>query len=630
MAPTDPAGDVATTAPRRSGWRVAGWLLLGLVVLAIVIVASHPWWLAPALSRHLTSAAGRPVHFDTVRLGLSERFAPSLHLRGVRIDNAAWAETKKPFAVFEEVEFEVTGRRSEGRWVVSRLRLKNGEVHLERRPDGLRNWRLRNPDYRGPGRFWFTVLEAEHTSLSFVHRGIELVLRASASPAGTSSGRAPAEAGPVDPALPSRIDFEGSHRGIEFRGSTLAGPAISLLKSGEWFPLRGHAEVEGVRVELDGRASDLLREPRLEARTLLTAKSLAAIAPWIGDRHAGPKTLRIAAQLRFEPGRVTLADARAQVGASDLVGDLAWSREEQKHRLRADLRSDSADFNDLTWLAGRAAPAAARAAPAVRPALVAASAIPAQPASAPDGGSKARAWDAELSFAAKRLRVAEAKGVQSLALKAKLLEGLLDVSSLDVGIAGGHATGSVNADLRRPVPSGEARLAWRGVRLESLLPAQDPGRRISGLLQGRATLTAKGADAADLLASAAGQATLRLVDGTIASMLDAKIGLQAGKVVRTVLSGNEPLPLPCAAATVDIAGGQARIRSLVIDSANTRTTGSGTFHLRQRTVNLVLTPTSKKPGLLDIGKSIRLQGRLDKPERELIDRVGRDAGGGAC
>jgi uncharacterized protein involved in outer membrane biogenesis len=266
----------------------------------------------------------------------------------------------------------------------------------------------------------------------------------------------------------------------------------------------------------------------------------------------------------------------------------------------------------------------------VRPALHAASAIPARPARSGDDAAKARAWDAELSFGARRLHVAQAKAVQSLALQAKLLDGLLEVTSLDVGVGGGHVSGSLHADLRQPVPAGEARVAWRGVRLESLLAGQDESRRISGALQGRATLTARGDALDDLLASAAGSASFRIADGTIASMLDAKMGLQGGKVVRTFLSGNERLPLPCAAATVEVAGGKARIASLVIDSANTRTTGSGTVHLKQRTIDLVLTPTSKKPGLLDIGKSIRLRGRLDQPERELVERVGRDAGGGAC
>jgi hypothetical protein len=620
MAPTEPRAAVESSrAPAARRWpRRAGRVLVVAAALLLVVLASHPWWLGRAASRYLTSTAGRPVHFDSVRLGLASTGAALVRLRGVRIANAPWADASRPFAVFEEVEFEFTGRRDEGRWVVGRIGLKNGEVHLERRPDGLRNWRLRDPENRGPGRFWFLVLEAERTALTFTHPGVDLVLRARSRP-----DDAPAEVGGQGPALPNRVDFEGSFRGVDFRGSTATDKAISLLKSGRWFPIRGHAEVEGVRIELDGRAADLLREPRLEAGMSMHGKSLAKLGPWIGDRHSGPRAFRVGGRLTFAPGRLALAGGTAKLGVTDLAGDVEWSRTEQRHAVRADLRSESADLADLAWLAGRA-PDARRAASAARPALVAASAIPAspaRPASAPPGAGRAAGWDASLSYAARRLHVADIKVVQSLALKATLARSRLDVSSFDLGIGGGHATGQAGVDLAPAIPSGEARLAWRGVRLESLLPAQDEARRVAGVLQGRATLAAKGSSADALLASASGNATLRLSDGAIASMLDAKMGLQVGKVVRTMLSGNEPLPLPCAAAVIELAAGKARIRSLVLDSANTRTLGSGTIDLRQRTLDLVLTPEAKRPGLLDLGRSIRLSGRIDKPERALVDRV---------
>jgi hypothetical protein len=617
MAPTEPRAAVESgPAPAARRWpRRAGRVLVVAAALLLVVVASHPWWLGPAASRYFTSTAGRSVHFDSVRLGLASTGAPLVRLRGVRIANAPWADTTRPFAVFEEVEFEFTGRRDEGRWVVARIGLKNGEVHLERRPDGRRNWRLRDPENRGPGRFWFLVLEAERTALTFTHPGVDLVLRARSRP-----NDAPAEVGGQGPALPNRVDFEGTFRRVDFRGSTATDKGISLLKSGRWFPFRGHAEVEGVRIELDGRAADLVREPRLDARMSMHGKSLATLGPWIGDRHSGPRAFRAGGRLTFAPGRLALAGGTAKVGATDLAGDVEWSRTEQRHAVRADLRSESADLADLAWLAGRA-PAASRAASAARPALVAASAIPAPPASAPPGAGRAAAWDASLSYAARRLHVAEVKVVQSLALKATLARSRLDVSSFDLGVAGGHVTGQAGVDLAAAIPAGEARLAWRGVRLESLLPAQDEARRVAGVLQGRATLAATGNSADGLLASASGNATLRLRDGAIASMLDAKMGLQAGKVVRTMLTGNEPLPLPCAAAVLDLAAGKARIRSLVLDSANTRTLGSGSIDLRQRTLDLVLTPDAKRPGLLDLGRSIRLSGRIDKPERALVDRV---------
>jgi hypothetical protein len=123
-----------------------------------------------------------------------------------------------------------------------------------------------------------------------------------------------------------------------------------------------------------------------------------------------------------------------------------------------------------------------------------------------------------------------------------------------------------------------------------------------------------------LRASLSGTVTATLSAGTIPSLLDAQMGLAVGKLMRTFISGNEPLPLPCAALRAELGGGQARIRSLVIDSANTRTTGSGVIDLRDGAIDMMLTPEPKRPGLFELQKSIRLSGRPPKLDKALVDR----------
>jgi hypothetical protein len=96
--------------------------------------------------------------------------------------------------------------------------------------------------------------------------------------------------------------------------------------------------------------------------------------------------------------------------------------------------------------------------------------------------------------------------------------------------------------------------------------------------------------------------------------------------MRTLASGNEPLALPCAAVTLDLRDGRAQVRSLVVASANTRTSGSGTIDLHDESVDLLLTPEPKRPGVFELRRSIHLFGRLPKPERKLVERVEISAG----
>ena len=587
---------------------MASRIAIGVALLVVVALASHPWWLAPVLSAHLSKTSGRSVHFDSVRIGLTASLAPVVRLRGVRIANAPWADTSQPFAALEQVAFQFAWRRFDGRWVVSHMVLRDGEVNLALQADGLRNWRLRDPEDRGPGHYWFLELEARRARLGFVNRGIDLRLRTTASDAvAEASAAAPGEA------LANRIDFDGAFREIAFKGSVVTGPVLTFRQTDRWFPVRGHAEIDGARLELDGRAADIFLATRIDTQVKLNGKSLAALHPIAGDRYREPRAFRGEGHLRADAGRYVLSGARARIGGTDLAGDLAWSRSGDRRAVSARLNSDAADLADLLWLAGRGTPAAAHAA-----------SVPAASASRAtdrDAFTGARELDADVSLDARRFHVAAVPALQSLKLKASLAAGALAVSDLDLGWAGGHSTGTFALDLRQHPAAAEARLETRGVRVETLFARQDEKRRITGALHGRLALKATGDNPDALRATAAGTVTVALSAGTIPSMLDALIGLEGGKVMRTLISGSQTLDLPCAAAAIDIREGRAHIRSLVVDSANTRTTGAGTIDLRDTAIDLLLTPEPKRPGLFELHKSIRLSGHLPKPERALVERV---------
>ena len=606
----------ATAAPARLGAsRVLGRIAVAFVGLLFVAIVSHPWWLGPALGRYLTATSGRAVHFDSVRLGLTSSLAPSAHLRGVRIDNAPWAATKEPFAALADVVFVFGWRRFENRHVVTYLRLRDGVVHLELRADGLRNWRLVDPEDRGPGRYWFFSLEAHRATLAFIHHGIDLRFQAAASDAAATAAPAPAES------LPTRIDFEGDYRKVAFKGSVVADPLLTFLETDRWFGLRGHAAIDGADLDVDGRASNLFRATRIDVDASLAGHSLAALRPFIGDRYAEPRAFRVQGHLRSDAPRYMLTDAKAHVGATDLAGDLAWSRSGARRAVQAHVKSDAADLADLLWLAGRPASSVAKG-ERVADAVV-------TPAGGRDSFAAAHDLDADIAFEATRFHVAAWRAVQSLKLKADLAAGQLGVSHLDIGWGGGHSTGRLALDLRQPQASAEATLETRGVRIESVLGAQEEKKRITGALRSRLALRGIGNTPQALRASVSGTLSVSLSDGTISSLLDAELGLEGGKLMRTLISGVEFLPLPCAAATLDVNGGRARIRSLVIDSANTRTTGNGTIDLRDEAIDLVLTPQPKRPGLFELRRSIHLFGHLPKPQRALVERV-EPPPGAAC
>ncbi len=230
--------------------------------------------------------------------------------------------------------------------------------------------------------------------------------------------------------------------------------------------------------------------------------------------------------------------------------------------------------------------------------------------------------DAELHFVARRLHDADLPWLRSASLNASLVDRRLDVTRFEAGVGqGGHAVGRVFVDFAGKPPHGDAEIDVSALRVESLLGEFAAKSGLSGALHGRATLTASGDSLEALIASAAGSLEASLSGGTISSLLDAKIGLQGGRIVRSMLAGAEPIAIRCAAMALDVRNGQGRIRTLVLDTERTRTSGSGTIDLPRRTLDVVLTPEAKQPGLLVLDRSIRLRGALREPRQELVARA---------
>ncbi|MEO5845516.1 MAG: AsmA family protein [Caldimonas sp.] len=541
---------------------------------------------------------------------LDASLQPVVHLRDVRVDNAPWADSRRPLAALGAATavFSWLSLR-ERRPIIALMVLLDGEVDLVRRSDGLRNWRLNRPDDRGPGRFKVLSIRGENASVRLLHERLELELEAKATPRGAENA-ASSEGEP----MPTQLAVRGRWRGVPFAIDAATSEVITFTETGRFFRARGEATSAGARLEFDGRLGDIVRDPLVDARIALTAPSLAPFAAALGPHRPEGRAINVAGELKGEPGRYALSIVKGRLGATDLAGELSWKRGEERDLVRATLASESSNLADLRALAGRR--------PAKAVGRAAAASAPASPADGASQAARPRPIDAELRYMARRLHGEGMPWLQGARLDAAFADGRLTVSHFDVGIGRGRAVGKASIDTGQRPMRGDVEVDVSAIRIESFLPAQAARKNLlSGTLQGRAALKASGDSAETLLASATGTVQAVVSGGTISSLLDAKMGLQGGRVVRGLLAGAEAMPVRCAAAVLELERGAAKIRSLVVDTEQTRTIGGGTIDLVKETVDVILTPEAKQPGLFILDRSIRLHGPLREPRRELVARV---------
>ena len=264
------------------------------------------------------------------------------------------------------------------------------------------------------------------------------------------------------------------------------------METGRWFALRGHAAIQGVDLDVDGRAADIMRATRIDADASLAGRSLAALRAFVGDRYAEPREFRVQGHLRSGAGQYALTDARARVGATDLAGDAAWSRSGEPRTVRADLQSKATDVADLEWLLGRTPGTAARAAAA---AADASAGTPPGP-----GGlfAAARELDADIAFDAARFHAAAWPVLQSLKLKAELADDRSpSLASTSAGPTATRPERLPSTCASAPHAPTPARHERRPRRIAARRAADKS--RLTGALHGRAALKASGDSAAALL-----------------------------------------------------------------------------------------------------------------------------------
>jgi uncharacterized protein involved in outer membrane biogenesis len=606
-------------------------ILLGFVVVLVIGAALFDWnWFRHPLERYLINRSDRQIRIGDLHVDIGFSLEPTVRVRDLYIENAPWAD-KQPGAVAGEASFTFSLKSVwERRPVISRVILIDANVSLERQADGLRNWRLRNPEDRGPALVKVLRLEPHRTTIRFVRRDIDLDVTASASSSQTGS-----EDLRPDAAHPTRIDFKGEFGGTAFSGEVLTGELLTFLETGESFPMRGHAAAGKSRLHVDGTLADLFNPSAIDAKVRLAGPSLSKLDSFFRYSLPASRPYEFEMRMRRAKDDTSLSELRGKIGYTDIAGDISVDRSKERPMVRAALHSESADLSDLAFLAGASPPTdKAATPPAERQSGAADKAGPATKAPGPDspesGTPKAmfpnrkfnverlKALDAHVTLNAKKLKAAELSTLESLQVTANLDDGVLALKPIDIGLAGGHVVGMLTFDGRQGPLSSHAKMKVVDVRLDELLAGLPKGAQSAGPLNGHIDLKGQGDSVAKLFASSSGSMALFMEGGGISNLLDAKLGLNRGKVLRLLITGDRDIGINNAAVAFDFEKGMGTSTAILLDTDQTHTEGTGTIDLRDETVDVLLTPHPKKRGILSRRSSIHVQGSLRQPAYSIV------------
>lgn len=607
----------ASTSPpaphRRRARRVALAVLAAVVALGVAFDGN---WLRPLIQHHVMARSGRSIQFDELKLRFRDGLDPTFEFRGLVIQNAPWAASKAPLIRAGRFAATVAWRTlASDVKVVRRIELQDAQVDMERQADGLRNWRITRPEDRGPPRIRVLELDARDSTLHLVHAGIPLVLDA-------RSTTLPApRALPARPDLPltRHLDFAGHYQDRAFEGQADVSDVLAFGATPRATALRGQGRLGALALQAAGTTNDVHALGDLDIDASLATAGAGDVWP-LPAPLARLHPLSAQGHVAHAGGRWTASGVRVRAGrGTSVVADVGLTggirSDTPRRALQATLRDAVIDLDDVAQLRGKAPPGDATS-PAARTDDSHAW------STRPLPFERLRSLDADIELRPARIAGADRGLWQSVRGHAMLKDGVLVLGSLDIGLAGGHVTGSAKVDASRTPPDVALELAARGLRIDAIAPTLAANGALAGAIDGRADVRMRGDTAHALVAGSNGTLTLSLAPGaSVSRRLDAKLGLNGGEWLRTLLDKSARVPVQCAFATLALAHGVATPRRFAFETPGTALAVRGSIDLAAESLDASLTPAHKQLALLTLDKSIHAAGSWHAPKVALAPAI---------
>lgn len=589
-----------------------GVVLLGLGLL--IVLFDWNWLRAPAIAAG-ASQSGRSVAID--RIDGEWAWRPRFRLSGVRLGNIDQATDREMF-VAERVEFVVDlPALLRGRLELPEIKLVKPQLSFERLADGTSNWSFGAqaaaeaalPDDRGEmpliGR-----LDIDGGDLKFRDHAAGIDLQGKI---GNAHGDGKVGEGNVE------FQGQGSLQGERFTLRMIGGSLLSLRESDAPYPLTIDIAAGASRAQIAGTLADPIKLEGLALDVRLQGPNLAALTKLTGVPLPNTPNYDLAAKLDRRGAIWALDDLAGRMGHSDLAGRLAIDTGRERLFIDADLHSKILDYRDVGALIGIAPPGTAPRAKAPEERAVAPATRPAAPAEPirvlPDAKlmvAEIRKVDARVKFKGAKVEAPNTP-LEAVELHLELQDGVLKLTPVALGIAGGRAIANIEVDARHAEVKTDFDVRLAAFRLERFLGAAGFPDAGQGRIDGRVRLVGRGDSVRKALASANGEIRLVMDGGDLSNLAVELVGLDVAQSLGFFVGGDENTPIRCLVGDIGVTNGVMTPRLFLLDTEDSAVTVSGETDLSREALALRIEAHPKDTSLFSLRAPIRIGGHLSAP-----------------
>ncbi len=606
--------------------RIVFALVAALIVL-LVVIALFDWNRAkPWLNARISDATNRPFAIngdlslqwqrgDDHPSGWS-RWIPWPHLQAedIQLGNPPGLEAKEPFAQVAQLRFSLNPFPLLTRdIVIPGIYLDQARLNLVRTKDEKNNWTLGSDDPNSRSAWEVHIGDVQFHNgeihLSDALQEIDATVNIDTVPPGP------------DTTFRTHWSVSGRLQGEKLSGKGRAGALLALRDQQNPFPLEASLKAGATALAIEGKVTGIPSFDEADLKLSLSGDSMAHLYPIIGILLPHTPKFSTRGQLQKAGSSWRYLNFSGKVGQSDLAGDLTVQLDGPRPRLEGQLVSTQLRFQDLGPLAGGGD----------KENLASDDKTEKQPNDKvlpvrEFDTEKWRTLDADVQFRAKRIVREDDLPFENMVTHLKLNDGLLSLSPLNFGMAGGKLTSEVRLDGRKKEIGAAIDLSARGLKLNELFPGVEEMDASIGEMSADAKLTSQGKSVSEMLGASSGEVKALVSEGTISKFLLEAVGLNIGSLILTKLFGDEQVQLHCMATDFEVKQGVMHSRGFIVDTEEAIIRAGGEIDLGKEELNLSIHPENKKLRIVSLQSPIYVQGKFDDPkigiDKQAITRAG--------
>lgn len=406
----------------------------------------------------------------------------------------------------------------------------------------------------------------------------------------------------------------GTINGAPFKAEVVGGPLLNIERS-KPYPFDVDLRAGQTYITARGAVPKPFDMGRFYMNATARGPDMAQLFPLTGIALPNTPPYSLRGRLSRDGLLWKVDNLAGRVGDSDLSGDLSVDTKPERPFLKANLSSQSLDWDDLGPLFGAAPKAGPGETLSPEQAAIAKSMV-AQQRLLPDAPldvSRIRAMDADVTFGARSIRDTPVK-LNSASVRVRLDDGMLRAQPLKLELPRGEVAGYVNLDARKDTPATELDLRMTNSRIETLIPFQFQGApALTGALVGRAKLTGSGNSVHKAFASADGQVTVVSPTGEMRKAFAELAGVNVIKGLG-LLNKKDTTPIRCAVASFETRDGVMRADNIVFDTGPVLVTGKGSINLGTERMNFEMRGHDKKFRLARVLLPVTVKGPIVAPK----------------